>query len=353
MANVTISPNMGLPVPTVGVDPGPDWANNIVASLSILDGHSHVPGSGVQITPSGININTDLPFGNNNITLARSVRFTAQSAPLSLGVDIGCLYESGVDLYYNDGAGNQVRITQSGSVTGASGTITGLPSGTASASYSAGIFSFQSATSTPATLAIGPIILGNSVANSKTITIAPNAGIAANYNLTLPAALPGSVEYLNIDGSGNVSYNTSTGSGSVVLASSPTISSPMFTGIPTGVIAGGTYSPTINFNHAVTVTSQTWSYYQIGSSVTVSGTISWTCITTGTFFSNMTLPISTISTTSLNGFYCDNLSTTTLLAQMYNNGSSSLAQIRFFGNSASASSGNNVFSQIIFTYQVV
>ena len=51
MANVTLSPNMNLPVPVVGQDPGPDWANNINSSLGILDQHDHTPGKGIQIVP--------------------------------------------------------------------------------------------------------------------------------------------------------------------------------------------------------------------------------------------------------------------------------------------------------------
>lgn len=219
---------MSLPVPTVSVDPGPDWANNINASLSILDGHNHGAGSGVQITPAGININSDLSFSNNNATVLRSTRFDPQTTALSLATDIGCLYEVGVDLYYNDGVGNQIRITQSGSVSGASGTITGLPSGTASASYSAGTFTFQGATSTPATMAVGPLVVGNPVASSKTVTISPNNSIASNYNFVLPAALPAALNYMTLDNSGNVAFNTSgvTGSGAVVLSTSPTIATP-------------------------------------------------------------------------------------------------------------------------------
>lgn len=207
MSNTTITPNMNLVVPTVGVDPGPDWANNVNADLNIIDSHNHSNTQGVQITPSGLNINVDLPINVNNLTTARSVRFTPQASPLSGAADLGCVYESGVDLYYNDGAGNQVRITQSGSVTGATGTISGLPSGTASASFSGTTFTFQSATSTPANMAVGPLIIGRNVASSPTITIAPNSSIVTNYSFTLPAAVPsaGSAVLLS-DTSGNISF---------------------------------------------------------------------------------------------------------------------------------------------------
>ena len=235
MADFTLSPNMMMPVPTVGEAPGPGWATNIDASLSILDAHNHSSGQGVQINPNGININTDLPFNNNNATTVRSVNFQSQASPLNLITDKGCVYVSGVDLYYNDEGGTQIRITQGGAVAGSAGTITGLPSGTASASFSAGTFTFQSATNTPASMNIGPVSIGNNVANSKTVTIFPNAGIAANYNLSLPAALPAAVNYVTLDNSGNLSFNTAgtTGSDAVVLATSPTITTPS---VPSGII---------------------------------------------------------------------------------------------------------------------
>ena len=221
MANTTISPNMGLPVPTVSVDPGPDWAENINSCLSVIDGHGHNPGSGVPVTPNGLNINIDLPFNSNNATLLRSSRYSPQGAPLSAATDIGCVYVSGVDLYYNDSLGNQVRITQSGAVSGSAGTITGLPSGTASAAYAAGTFTFQSATNTPANMAVGPIAIGRNSAASKTVTLAPNAGQASNYSWTFPASLPAATDYVTLDSSGNLSYNTATGTGNVVLSFEP------------------------------------------------------------------------------------------------------------------------------------
>ncbi len=205
MANTVTSPNMSLPVPVVGTDPGPDWANNVNSCLSIIDGHNHTAGSGVPITPAAININTDLPLNGNNLTSIRTARFSPQSSTPSLPADLGCLYEGGVDLYYIDGAGNNIRLTQSGSPSGATGTITGLPSGTASASFAASTFTFQSATSTPANMNVGPVTIGNNVPSSFGVTIAPNIGIGANYNLFLPVALPASgAQALSVDSSGNI-----------------------------------------------------------------------------------------------------------------------------------------------------
>lgn len=116
MSNTTPSPNMNMPVPVVGTDPGSDWATNIDACLSIVDSHNHASGQGVQVTPSGLNINADLPFGGNNATTLRSTRFSSQGSPLAGGSDLDCLYVSGGDLYYNDGSGNQIRLTQAGTI---------------------------------------------------------------------------------------------------------------------------------------------------------------------------------------------------------------------------------------------
>ncbi len=225
MADTTPSPNMSMPVPTVSVAPGPDWATDLNACLSVLDGHTHNPGQGAQITPSGILINADFPMNGNNITTVRSLRMTSQGAVLSLGTDLGCIFNVLGDLYYNDGNGNHIRITQSGSVSGSAGTITGLPSGTASASYAGGTFTFLAATNTPAAMAVGPVSIGNSSAGSKTVTLAPDVSIAANYSITFPAALPAALNYVTLDNTGALSFNASgkTGTGAVVLAAAPTL----------------------------------------------------------------------------------------------------------------------------------
>lgn len=203
MSSVVISPNMNLPVPIVGVEPGPAYASDVNNSLTIIDQHNHTAGSGVLITPAAININADLSINDNNLTLVRSLNFLSQASPLTgAAPDLGCLYESGVDLYFNDGSGNQIRITESGSVAGAAGTITGLPSGTASASYAAGVFTFQAATNTPANVSMGSAVLGNNNTNGFALTLSPPT-LGSNYSLILPA-LPVALSFLALDAVGNI-----------------------------------------------------------------------------------------------------------------------------------------------------
>ncbi len=211
MANFTISPNMNLIIPTVSVDPGPDWAQNINSCLSILDQHTHAPGSGIAITQAAISLTASgepydsLSFNGTNAFALRSTKFINQSAALSLGTDNGCLYEVLGDLYYNNGAGTPVQITLGSSPVGGGGSITGLPSGTASVSYSAGAYVFQSATSTAASIDAGTYILRKSTASSPGISIQAPSALSGGYNFVFPTALPSSTLIMQLDSSGNMS----------------------------------------------------------------------------------------------------------------------------------------------------
>jgi hypothetical protein len=201
---INISPNMSLPVPITGQEPGPTYANDVNNCFSILDGHNHSPGSGVQITPAGININADLPFHSNNAISLRSSRFSPQLAPLSGAQDLGCLYESGVDLWYNDGAGNQIRLTSGGAIVGTAGSISGLVP-PASASYNSGTSTFvwQSGVTIPANMDFGSAIFRNITAGSHGVTVSAPAALGSDYTITLPT-LPGATNFVSLDSSGNL-----------------------------------------------------------------------------------------------------------------------------------------------------
>lgn len=207
MADTTPSPNMNMPVPNVGEAPGPDWAQDLNDCLAVVDQHDHSPGYGTAVTPAGININADLTFAGFNATHFRSLRFTAQAAPIALAADLGCLYESGVDLYYNDGSGNQIRLTQSGGVAGTAGSIGSLTS-PASATYVAGStkFVWQADSSKSAAMDAGALIVRETnVASAKGVTIQSPSALGADYSLTLPTALPASTKYLSCTSGGVLS----------------------------------------------------------------------------------------------------------------------------------------------------
>jgi microcystin-dependent protein len=144
----------------------------------------------------------------HNLISTRTVRFQAQTMTLSLPSDAGCLYEVGVDLYYNDGAGNPVRITQSGAVAGTPGSIANLlPPASASFVAASATFVLQSAVNTPGNLDGGFIILRNNTANSFGLTLEPPPAMGSDYTIVLPS-LPASDAPLIIDSSGNITART-------------------------------------------------------------------------------------------------------------------------------------------------
>lgn len=210
----TITPNMNLIVPTIGQEAAPTWNEDINTSLSLIDAHDHSVGNGVQITPDGLDINADLTFNSNNALALRSSRYTPQGSPLSLPTDLGCVYVSGVDLYFNDVSGNQIRLTQGGNIVGTSGSISGLTS-PASASYNAGLSTFvwQSDVNTPAAMDNGPVTIRQLIANGFGVTLTASGSQSANYTLTLPQSLPGVSSFLSVDSSGNLATSTALANG--------------------------------------------------------------------------------------------------------------------------------------------
>lgn len=238
-----ISPNMNLPVPQVGVEPGPDYASDINSSLTIIDSHTHASGSGVQITPSGLNINSDLTFQSNDAIALRSSRYTAQGSPLAEGTDLGCVYVSGVDLYFNDINGNQIRITQSAAVAGTPGSISNLVSpATASYAPSTGTFIFESGASIPGNGDFASVTLREQVASPNGVTLASPLSLAANYTITMPAAAPASQKFVTMDSSGNLAAPWTTDNSTVEISTNTLRVKPQ--GITATQIANATITTT-------------------------------------------------------------------------------------------------------------
>jgi hypothetical protein len=202
MSFYTNSPNMSLPIPTVGLEPGPDYAIDINAALLLVDQHDHTSGNGVQITTQAININADLTLNSNALTYVKSITLVPDEATPAINM----IYEDGVDLYFMDGDGNAVRLTQSGAVAGTPGSISNLVA-PASASYvgASSKFVWESDTSVAADMDFGSAIMRNTTPNSTfALTLAPPAGLASNYQIVLPT-LPASQKIVTLDNSGNMS----------------------------------------------------------------------------------------------------------------------------------------------------
>jgi hypothetical protein len=217
----TYTPNMnlGLPVPGVtgalGVElPGYSWMELQNAAFTALDSHDHSAGKGVPVSSLGINVVADFAF---NGFAPLNVRGLGLSSLGSAPADVGFIYRSGVDLYYKNGSGGVVQITSGTGVAGAPGNITGFPSGTASLVFTpgAGSFTFNQATNQRGPLLGGPLSIADPVASGKAVLISAPSGLAADYSLTLPSALPAALSILTLSAagaivaSGNITDNSS------------------------------------------------------------------------------------------------------------------------------------------------
>jgi hypothetical protein len=201
------SPNMNLTIPSPSVTNGPEWAQNVADDLSIIDAHDHTASNGVPIPSAGIAIDADLSMNEFNLIDLRTLRMEPQGSTPSSGTDLNIIYSKNGELAYRDASGNEVVITDNGSVAGAVGNITGLVP-PASASYSSGTktIGFNQDTSKPAKLAISDILLYEfNNASANPITIKAPASVTSPYSLTLLAALPAAAGLMVIDSTGDLS----------------------------------------------------------------------------------------------------------------------------------------------------
>lgn len=112
----TTTPNMNLVKPDVLSTPAPTWASLLNAVIDAIDSHDHSSGKGVKITPSGLNISSDLSIGSNNLTAIRTTRFNNLSSWTPGASDLACFYVLNNEIYFRDGVGNNVKITDNGSL---------------------------------------------------------------------------------------------------------------------------------------------------------------------------------------------------------------------------------------------
>lgn len=203
------TPNMNLTLPLVSQTPGPTWASQINGDLTLIDSHDHTFGKGAPITPAAININTDLDFNSHSAIGLQSLQLEDQ---LSLTTP-NTIYSVGGNLYFNDGTSTVIPITTGGSVAGSSGTITGLPSGTASASFNAGTFTFDQSTNTGAIISAATLKVRTTTTSTSSVDIT-NPSSLANYVLNLPAGLPATTSFVTATVSGSTAqlvFSTQTG----------------------------------------------------------------------------------------------------------------------------------------------
>ena len=195
MATTFTTPLMNLTLPVVGPSgqPGPTYATNLNEALEAVDSHDHSSGKGSRITQDGMSFTDSLDLNSNAIINALSAQFDSQSAALTTA---NAIYVVDGDLYYNNASGTQIQLTAAGTINVASlGTIGGdFSTSSATVTYTAAtkLFLFKQDGTKTADMAFGSIFLYENIASANYVKIKSAASLAANIDITLPAALPAS-----------------------------------------------------------------------------------------------------------------------------------------------------------------
>jgi len=207
---MSTTPYMNLLLPDPTITPGPLYATENNSAFGVIDAHDHTTGKGVKVPTAGININGDLDFGDFNATGFRSLRLTANISPLGTVSDLGCVYRSGIDLWYNDGNGVQIQLTAGGGLNAASiGAIGGdYTTSTASVFYTSAskTFSFTQDTNKAAAMDFGPFTFRRESLSAPGITFQPDVTLVSDYTMTWPGALPASTKLLQSSNTGALSF---------------------------------------------------------------------------------------------------------------------------------------------------
>ena len=105
---------MNIVLATVEVTQGPTWAQILNTAYGVIDLHDHSSGNGVQITPSGLNINDEFDLQGNDLLRALTVALTAAGAADT--AKTGTLQRVGTNLYWVNSGGVAVQITNGSSI---------------------------------------------------------------------------------------------------------------------------------------------------------------------------------------------------------------------------------------------
>ena len=195
------TPNMNLTLPVVSQTPGPTWASEINADLTIIDSHNHA-GVGALVPVAGLDIDSDLSLATHALTDATKVVLLNGASATSNSV-----YAVGGNLWWTNGGGTPVQITSGSSVNvGGAGSIGGI-TGSAAVNYVSPTLSFDFADENGnAASIVGDVFVGSSVTLGTASITASGAG---TYAMNLPTALPSTnTSFLTCTTGGQVGYTS-------------------------------------------------------------------------------------------------------------------------------------------------
>ncbi len=222
MATTRETDNMHLTVPLEGQQEGPEYATNINDDLDIIDEHNHTPGKRSASSNSRLGY---LSFGSNAATDVKALKLDSLTA--SLGTDQACAVTAvDGDLYWNNGSGTPVQITAGGAINASSiGGITGMSGTTAGVAFNSASsgFVFTKAPNTASLIAVGDVLIYDTVGGTNPITLKNPGGVGSGYSLTFPATLPTASASFLVAPSGQVVYTSLLSASNVSLTGTTSI----------------------------------------------------------------------------------------------------------------------------------
>lgn len=190
---------LSITLPTVGVTAGPTYATDINSALQTI-----IDDIEAKIVPSELNMNAALDMGNQDIDDVNSMKVDNQaSAALSGAGNARRVNAFGGELYFCDGSGNSVKITDSGILAGVSGDIGGdYGDGSEEITYTAATNTY---TFTDDATNKAIIDAGEYLHEEYELTIHPAAGIGKTANWVLDNTTsdvtivnPGAADYWSV-----------------------------------------------------------------------------------------------------------------------------------------------------------
>lgn len=299
----TVTTNMNLELPEVGTTPVAEAASQLVTALESIDTHNHSSGSGVQITPAGMNINDSVDFNNNAITDVASVTlYDNVSAPAGGGSNRNKVSAANGELYFTDGSGVPIQITSGGGldITVSGGWTGDYSSSAAEAKYTAVSTTFKllqdGINNQAGILDIGDIKLRTTTAGVSSYITLKSPTLGGSYTITFPTAAPASTSVVTMNSAGTLantralSIDSVTTTGAGVIGATLGVSGATTLSSTLGVTDAATLSSTLGVTGAATLSST------LG--VTGATTLSSTLGVTGTTTLSSTLGVTGATTLS-------------------------------------------------------
>jgi len=241
---MAITTNMNLDLPEVGTSTVNSAAADLVTAFEDVDSHDHSSGSGVKVTPAGININASLDMNDSSLLAAHLVEMTELPSAVTGASNANRLQSVNGELYFTDGTGVAVAVTANGGLDiTVSGGFTGdYGSTTAEATYVSATKAFKfmqdGNNNQAAVVDAGDIKLRTTTAGASNYVTIKSPILSSSYTITLPTAVPASTSLMLMDNAGVVSTSRTPSITSLATTAAVTVGTTLgVTGVSTlGVV---------------------------------------------------------------------------------------------------------------------